>query len=907
MDKIKVSYDYRSLSEKPNETLAASISKNIGGSPKLLSWNGIKEFALDVSLDGHTFCPATFKNGKRSKDNFEQQQLFALDFDNKDANRSITFDEVKKRAEHYELPMLFAYETLSSTNRDKFRIVFLNDTSVTDRKIAEAMQLALGTIFPEADSSCYKDTSKMYYGGKSVLYRSDDTPTINIESLFRNHAIYLKDKYKANHYKERLAKFAEETGIALTPNGLLDISVTDNPTEPLGASQTDDNGKNSPSPIIYSSNFPNIKANGEIFPNRYYCIRFADCTGKASVTTSVDKTDVVVKQYKNHQEYRSIVLEEMECKCQLFNEFRTGKRDMSHNELFGLATNLIAVETGYQKFKDIQSDYPTLYDAERCQKWESILSYIKQQSYKPMQCNNFCPYKKQCNHSTNILSTVHPKRVIMEKLPDYHEEFYSIEEVQEDTYSAIYNAYRSSDNGVHIIKSMTGAGKSHSYLRLMAENPDDRFLIAAPTNLLKNEIYRKAEKMGIDAAKTPSLDEIKDEIPPNVWNRINRLYKSGQHKAVHPYIREVAVKKNISCLIKYCDERERLKKFGGSLITTHRYLLNMDEKRLREYDAVIIDEDIIFKSVISNQCEITISDLEKLFTETTNVQLSKKIKKLLKFAKTQTCIELDSFGTEEDDDDNDADDISITFDVPSFCMAKKFFVRKTENEPNLKENTVVFLRSADFKKVKYIIVSATVDETICNKYFGEDNVNFYECKKARYKGTLSQYPSKSMSRSSIANNPGIIRRLMKHFEFCDDRVITFMKENIGKLHFGNTEGSNTLEGKDILVAGTPYHAEFLYKLVAFFMKCDFDEDEKMTAQIVEHNGYRFRFTTFENESLRSIHFWMIESELEQAVGRARLLRNECTVNLFSNFPLSQAEMVRDFDYDDPSKPAKSTI
>ena len=35
---------------------------------------------------------------------------------------------------------------------------------------------------------------------------------------------------------------------------------------------------------------------------------------------------------------------------------------------------------------------------------------------------------------------------------------------------------------------------------------------------------------------------------------------------------------------------------------------------------------------------------------------------------------------------------------------------------------------------------------------------------------------------------------------------------------------------------------------------------------------------------------MIESELEQAVGRARLLRNGNTVNLFSNFPLRQAVM-----------------
>lgn len=102
--------------------------------------------------------------------------------------------------------------------------------------------------------------------------------------------------------------------------------------------------------------------------------------------------------------------------------------------------------------------------------------------------------------------------------------------------------------------------------------------------------------------------------------------------------------------------------------------------------------------------------------------------------------------------------------------------------------------------------------------------------------------------------------------------------------------------EDILVIGTPYHAPFLYKLVAHSIGLDFDEDEEMTMQIVEHNGYRFLFNTFADENLRSVQFWMIESELEQAIGRARLLRHDCTVHLFSNFPLKQSEMVTEFDY-----------
>ena len=66
-------------------------------------------------------------------------------------------------------------------------------------------------------------------------------------------------------------------------------------------------------------------------------------------------------------------------------------------------------------------------------------------------------------------------------------------------------------------------------------------------------------------------------------------------------------------------------------------------RSLRDYDAVIIDEDIIFKSVLPNQGEITVSKLEKLLMETTDRRLAKKIKRLLQSAETQSCIELGSF------------------------------------------------------------------------------------------------------------------------------------------------------------------------------------------------------------------------------------------------------------------------
>ena len=252
---------------------------------------------------------------------------------------------------------------------------------------------------------------------------------------------------------------------------------------------------------------------------------------------------------------------------------------------------------------------------------------------------------------------------------------------------------------------------------------------------------------------------------------------------------------------------------------------------------------------------------------------------------------LDSQDISEEDQD------VFPYDITQFCLAERFYIRRASVEASIREDTVVFLRPDTFKPMKYIIVSATVNEEICEQFLGDADMEYHECRQAKYVGKLLQYPDRSMSRSSIANDQEVVCRLMHHFGMDENHVITFMNQNIGSLHFGNTEGSNMLEGENILVVGTPYHAPFLYKLVAYSMGFDFDEEAEMTMQLVTHNGYRFWFNTFADENLRLVQFWMIESELEQAIGRARLLRHDCTVHLFSNFPLKQAEMITGFNYD----------
>jgi hypothetical protein len=59
----------------------------------------------------------------------------------------------------------------------------------------------------------------------------------------------------------------------------------------------------------------------------------------------------------------------------------------------------------------------------------------------------------------------------------------------------------------------------------------------------------------------------------------------------------------------------------------------------------------------------------------------------------------------------------------------------------------------------------------------------------------------------------------------------------------------------------------------------------MAYQKVEYNGFRFKFNCFDDPLLRNIQLSLIESDLLQAVGRARTLRTNATVQVYSNFPL----------------------
>jgi len=541
---------------KPEGGEISQISSRIGKSTNALNCpSSYYDFVHKVGQCGHTFVPVTFNNETRAEKNFDQMPLLVLDFDG-----GVSHEAVMDRANRYKLPIMFSYKTFSSEDdNEKFRIVLMNDAPIIDKKGAKILKSALMEIFPEADKHD-SDISRMYFGGKELLYYDPKLPTVDPESIFRSMSHYLYKKRKNNHYKDYIKKFAKKHGIKLTRKGLLDISVKKTSTK---SDDKSNNGKNLPSSFIMLN-----RADGKNFPNQYYQINLDD---------DVTNNHSVVEKNPNRTSYRSSSLKDISNRCRLFQEFESGERWLHHEELFGISTNLRHVEKGDASFMSILSKYPDYYDSLKQDDFRYYIKYNKDLEYNPYDCNGFCPYKDTCDHARNILLTVKPKRGTMERVANYTELYHTLEEVQDDLMQKLQQAIHSNRKLWHIIKAQTAAGKTEAFLRLM-QSSELRFLIAVPNNRLKQDIKCRADGKRIELMVTPSLDEIKKEMPADVWEHICYLRDTGQHQEVHKFVWRMAEEENIKCLQEYRKRQKEYDEHKGHIVTTHRKLLNMEER-----------------------------------------------------------------------------------------------------------------------------------------------------------------------------------------------------------------------------------------------------------------------------------------------------------------------------------------
>lgn len=94
-----------------------------------------------------------------------------------------------------------------------------------------------------------------------------------------------------------------------------------------------------------------------------------------------------------------------------------------------------------------------------------------------------------------------------------------------------------------------------------------------------------------------------------------------------------------------------------------------------------------------------------------------------------------------------------------------------------------------------------------------------------------------------------------------------------------------------MIIGTPHLSENTYKLIGVYLNCSLSGNvATIKRRRIQRNGFEFYFMTYGEPVLKTIQLYMIESELEQCIGRTRLLRENAVVYVFSNYPCNQAEL-----------------
>ena len=145
----------------------------------------IEELA-DALVHGASFRPGVLYG--RKADDWKQQQLFGLDFDH-----NATIEAKYNKAVSLGIVPCFVYTTfLHSESEHKFRMIFCNDTVITDGDYRDKLQATLMGIMEDTDTVC-KNRDRLFYGGKgkTVLYSAYES-RINAETVIEK---YWKDEF----------------------------------------------------------------------------------------------------------------------------------------------------------------------------------------------------------------------------------------------------------------------------------------------------------------------------------------------------------------------------------------------------------------------------------------------------------------------------------------------------------------------------------------------------------------------------------------------------------------------------------------------------------------------------------------------------------------------------------------
>lgn len=867
--------------EKPDGYKIAEIKRKTIQNYQMVD---LTSLAHAVGDEGQAIVPARLSGMK--SDTFQSIQIFMLDFDGRNSNGNgvnVSFEEIKHRADYYKIPIAFAYKTLSCPESEvfyKFRVAFVLDFELKDKTVACFIYKVLMKIFPEADPAC-KNLDRIFLGGKKLIYLNEVARYNLVQLCFALYEILDQNK----NLNRDLRNFMKNTGIACINNRIA-IGTIDQLS------------------LFGIENDANMQS-----PNNIYILTGSKLASYFYV--SIDDTE---KTHQNitckRQRLRNIDLMNHEGICRLLDDFLYSRRLLNHSERFLLETNLNHISGGSRIFESILRKE---YDKEAIINWERNKKIVR--GYMPKSCGSECPYYSDCmEYSTqrNIVGILlNDRRVIIETSGEY----VSLDEAEQVLRSNLISAYRSPNKGIHLIKAQTAIGKTSKIRELILNEPDKKFLIAEPTNMLKKELNETLHiALGDDVCKTESVQDT-PFLSADDKDKFVYEHKVGNHDRAKDVIKDKLKEyqgKHSGSLAAICELEKIIQGFGAYIekrvvVTTHAMLLHIPEPMLSQFDCIIIDEDILFQQIFCSTKTISRQKVEVL-AKSDNYPYNSICKELMGTCPGVYCTAdfYTKYGfckRQEPEMDGDYEDY-YGYEQEDECQADCV----DDNYRDLVyagayvcdyDGLYHYFHVSTLPLAKYIVLSATLDADIYRAYFrGSMEVYEYPSVYAKYKGQLEQYVYHSLGRGDLSKKQRIYDFIFDEIRgnraFC---MISFKCEerkrklNSKNVHFGNAIGINDFKGSDMAIIGTPYKNEMGYKLpCAFLYGVDNVNGYKMRKMRVSYKGKNFLFMSYNNEYLQHFQMYCMENDLEQCIGRARLLRYDCKVTVFSSFPCDQANI-----------------
>lgn len=880
---------------KPSKFETAAIQKRIGAFKKEVT---VKELVKAIE-EGRSFKAAAL-NGNKNLD-WESQQVFCIDVDNDEKSISrygiLTPKAAYDRFENLGIAPTFYYESFSSTNEiPKFRLVFLTPNPVDDVRIRNSIQMALMNIMPECDAAC-KDLSRLFHGtNKRCVTFSNYSYVVDPYKLIQSMVAWIKLKYDGTNNSSRIIKkYCQLVGINMI-NGLPDVRLLENV----------ENDENMLTSIIYNIELStktskSILFNFNIEKANAYTLTI-NCEGKKTL-----KKVMIEANRTKYDEIQKFDFDKLEKNCELWSDFIYGTRWCYHEEIFGIATNMWRVRGAESKMiKAIESNdnYQDKYNK------INTVKVCSSYGYSPKRCSDFCPYNEECpNTRLNMLQSVDNKRGSIRKVEE--SEALTLEKAEVMLQQAILDSYKAQNNKLYVIKGATGIGKTNTLINLDNYN---NLCISYPNHKLGTEIV---ERLNIQNSIHVKELELKDKYALRDFQKLQSI---GAYKQARDYLRKhmnkiskdlnkdetkrADIEEDIKEIKEYLEAINKCMNTNNTVFCTHKRMLNLNNTNIQTY---IIDEDILLSSLVQT-IGIKLSTLDDLIklaykakAKTTNVQLHTIKEKVIEAIKNPGKVFKISNFVIKNREINEMIKISknsIDINLNDLLKAK-ILTANIDGE-------VLGMSIGELPNKKCIVLSATANETVYRNLLTDRDIEFIDLDNVEIRGKLILH-YKSFSRTYLRKNFENAVKQIKNEAPGIDNIITFvkykelfMKEGFNPIaHFGACSGLDSYKGQDLIVVGTPHVDERMYFLLATAIKDNATLGKEIQYCNVRRNGFEFSFSTYNNGSgietdnlLQEIQFYLIESELVQAIGRARILRTNATVHLFSNYAVQGSELYR---------------